>query len=246
MEEAKTPQQEPATSKSAPTSEYIPPSLTYRQQLQMAMQLSKGTPQEKVEPVALFPRFADLAKKEKHTNGSAPETPLQGNIQTDRTGLIHWGQDSFETPEQENNPLLANSLVRNHLPVRKRFTPTWSEDDGIQCGQEVPSVTNKVSKAKIGKTTESAMPDSLLCAFCNLDCDEKTAGPLLQHSEGKGKANCCYVHEEWALWAPNAYYNAKEKLVGVVAEVARSRRLRCTECNKYVLKPCLSLSASIL
>eukprot|EP00958_Prasinococcus_capsulatus_P028710 scaffold7204_cov354-Prasinococcus_capsulatus_cf.AAC.10 len=239
------------------SADYVPPSLTYRQQLQMAMQLSKGSPEEKAAPAALFPRFADLAdKKRKKSHEPATPAPRGGeDVKANEKGLIHWGITSnsevFETPEQENDSNLANQAAErnSHLPVRKRFfsTTPWNEhggddhdgDDGIQCAQPLPSASRtKGGKARAQNSSAAGDVDATvavpLCSFCNLGAEARVAGPLLQHAEGKGRANSCYVHEECALWAPNAYYSSKEKLVGVLSEVARGRRLKCTECNKCV------------
>lgn len=66
-------------------------------------------------------------------------------------------------------------------------------------------------------------PEGAICALCGLGA---TAGRSMVLVEGHA------VHDDCAVWCPQAYYDADNKLVGLASEVKRASRLTCAKCGK--------------
>ena len=61
--------------------------------------------------------------------------------------------------------------------------------------------------------------------------DEENAmvGPFTDPISNK---DSIWVHLTCAIWSPRVYHDSKNRLINVGPEVARSRGLKCTVCNK--------------
>ncbi|CAL1402976.1 unnamed protein product [Linum trigynum] len=128
-----------------------------------------------------------------------------------------------------------------HPTVPSGEVPAFNE-------KSVSDVNKKTSKHVIGGTQCKKLvqdncrgsvikQESLQCAFCHSPKVSEDSGEIVHYFNGKpvaadqvGQSKVIHCHKSCAEWAPNVYFE-DDVAVNLEAELARSRRIKCSCCD---------------
>lgn len=101
----------------------------------------------------------------------------------------------------------------------------------------------KTTGAALFRTSDAIMrkcgniPSKIQCSFCQSDNDTEVSGEMMHYFNGKpvtadhnGALNIIHAHKNCTEWAPDVYFE-DEVAINLVAEVGRSKRIKCSCCS---------------
>ncbi|CAA6668543.1 unnamed protein product [Spirodela intermedia] len=116
---------------------------------------------------------------------------------------------------------------------QKRTSP--SSDEAI--AEKLHVIPQDAVVASSDSSVGAPHPSDDKCSFCHSSEETEVSGEMIHYLDGRpvasdfnGGARIIHSHRLCAEWAPNVFFDG-DGVVNLAAEVARSRRIRCSHCG---------------
>ncbi|XP_078432799.1 breast cancer susceptibility1 isoform X2 [Wolffia australiana] len=214
---------------------------------------TKSTPQESS---IMAPCFSDI--KDDDDVRASDQTPTSKSLVGDmrESEIFEWTQrpcspELWLTPGKNQIKELVQEEQADESPRGKRrliwkkeSSPEKNKKKLEKDGRLVPCKNSRGRKKQKPKIINEVSEEGLVssnvskCSFCHLSGDDEVCGEMMHYIEGKpvsirfnGGGEIIHAHKLCAEWAPNVYFDSGDTAVNLAAEVARSRRIKCSKCG---------------
>ncbi|CAN1249307.1 Protein BREAST CANCER SUSCEPTIBILITY 1 homolog [Linum perenne] len=134
---------------------------------------------------------------------------------------------------KKTRKLRRKKIVSNSdfsMPFKKQKL----DSEEIDMSDEVDEKSNNLNKKKQGGDIKINI---IKCAFCHSPKVSEASGEMIHYYNGRpvaadyvGQSKVLHCHKSCAEWAPNVYFE-DDVAVNLEAELARSRRIKCSCCE---------------